>query len=85
MAVINGNAAPNGAPSGAKAYRVLDQPVGARSRMKIIGIGAGASGLYLAYALERQMQDYELVIYEKNRDVGGTWLESKYTRALCSG
>lgn len=70
--VVNGN----GVPIGNRPYRILDQPLGTRSQYKIIGIGAGASGLYLAYALEKQMKDYDLVIYEKNHDVGGTWLES---------
>lgn len=69
---------PNGAGhSGvAQNYKVLDQPHGAPSNFKIIGIGAGASGLYLAYSCMKRMQNYNLTIYEKNRDVGGTWLES---------
>lgn len=57
-------------------YRVLDQPHSTRSKWKIICVGAGASGLYLAYSCEQRMQDYELTIYEKNPDIGGTWLES---------
>lgn len=59
-----------------KRYQILDQLHGTRSRFKIIGIGAGASGLYLAYSCNKRMQDYDLTIYEKNGDIGGTWLES---------
>lgn len=61
----------------AEPYRVLDQPHSKRSKWKIICVGAGASGLYLAYKCEKRMEDFELTIYEKNADVGGTWLESK--------
>lgn len=57
-------------------YQVLAQPLGQRPEWKIICVGAGASGLYLAYSCERKMQNYKLTIYEKNHDVGGTWLES---------
>jgi cation diffusion facilitator CzcD-associated flavoprotein CzcO len=68
----NGNAT-NGA---AKPYQILEQTHSARSKWKIICVGAGASGLYLAYSCEKRMKDYELTIYEKNADIGGTWLES---------
>lgn len=59
-------------------YQVLNQPHSQRSRWKVICVGAGASGLYLARRCEQRMQDYELTVYEKNADVGGTWLESMF-------
>ena len=62
-----------GALSGSKPYALLDQPHSQRRKWKIIGVGAGASGLYLAHRVEQRMKDTELVIYEKNSDVGGTW------------
>jgi hypothetical protein len=65
-------------------YKVLGQPLGQRPEWKIICVGAGASGLYLAYSCERKMQNYNLTIYEKNPDVGGTWLESMSPRKQCS-
>lgn len=46
-------------------------------RLRIIHIGAGATGLCCAYKMERQLSNYELVCYEKNPEVGGTWYESK--------
>lgn len=45
--------------------------------IRIIHIGAGATGLCCAYKMERQMSNYELMCYEKNPEVGGTWYESK--------
>lgn len=49
--------------------------------LRIIHVGAGATGLCTAYKMRNQLQDYELVCYEKNASIGGTWLESKL--ALC--
>ncbi|KAI7182438.1 hypothetical protein KC363_g8772 [Hortaea werneckii] len=33
--------------------------------------------------MERQLSNYELVCYEKNSEVGGTWYENKYPGAAC--
>jgi NADPH-dependent 2,4-dienoyl-CoA reductase/sulfur reductase-like enzyme len=46
----------------------------------VVCIGAGFSGLMLAYLIqkEKKMEEYvDLTIYEKNNDVGGTWLENR--------
>ena len=43
-------------------------------RMKVITIGAGFSGIMLAYHIEKQCSNVEHIIYEKNPDVGGTWI-----------
>ncbi|RKK92584.1 hypothetical protein BFJ70_g17768 [Fusarium oxysporum] len=34
-------------------------------KLKIIHVGAGASGLLTAYKAERMLQNYELVCYDK--------------------
>lgn len=44
--------------------------------IRIIHVGAGATGLCAAYKMRKQLQNYELVCYEKNPSIGGTWLES---------
>lgn len=67
-----------------KRYRILDQPHSQRCKWRIICVGAGASGLYLAYRLEQRMKDYELVVYEKNSDIGGTWFESAFVPTFIS-
>ncbi|KAF4625796.1 hypothetical protein G7Y89_g12367 [Cudoniella acicularis] len=51
--------------------------------IKIIHIGAGATGLCAAYKMERQLQNYELVCYEKNDEIGGTWYENRYPGCAC--
>jgi ribulose 1,5-bisphosphate synthetase/thiazole synthase len=47
-------------------------------RLSVICIGAGASGLLLAYKLDRHFDTFDLTIYEKNADIGGTWFENRY-------
>ena len=36
-------------------------------------VGAGFSGIALAYKINRNLENVDFVIYEKNGDVGGTW------------
>ncbi|KAK7969302.1 hypothetical protein PG996_002260 [Apiospora saccharicola] len=64
-------------------YTVIEEPIGSTKHVRIVGIGAGASGLNLIRTLRKQLTDYELVIYEKNHDVGGTWLENRYPGCRC--
>ncbi|KAK8048625.1 flavin-binding protein monooxygenase [Apiospora phragmitis] len=79
----------NGASNGATShtvkapYTVVEKPLGNTKHVRIVGIGAGASGLNLIRTLRKQVTDYELVIYEKNHDVGGTWLENRYPGCRC--
>lgn len=53
-------------------------PIHHARHLKVICIGAGASGLALAYKLQRSFENFELVIYEKNNAISGTWHENKY-------
>ncbi|KAH6714922.1 cyclohexanone monooxygenase [Leptodontidium sp. MPI-SDFR-AT-0119] len=64
-------------------YKVLDQYHSQRSKIKVICAGAGVTGLYLAYSMEKRMTDYELTIYEKNPEIGGTWYENSYPGCAC--
>lgn len=38
--------------------------------LRIIHVGAGASGLIFAHKAEKQLKNYELVCYEKNEVLG---------------
>jgi cation diffusion facilitator CzcD-associated flavoprotein CzcO len=49
----------------------------------MIVVGAGATGLQIAYKAERLLENVEVVVYEKNKDVGGTWLENRYPGCTC--
>ncbi|KAN0107798.1 FAD/NAD(P)-binding domain containing protein [Hyaloscypha variabilis] len=64
-------------------YRVTEQPLFAKRHIRLVCVGAGATGLEVAYKAERFLQDVEIQIYEKNNDVGGTWLENRYPGCTC--
>lgn len=52
----------------------------------MVCVGTGFSGVMLAYKYKYgyAMTNFlDLVIYEKNGDVGGTWLENKYPGVAC--
>lgn len=58
-------------------YR-LQGPIHAQRHVRVICIGAGASGLLMAYKLQRHFSNYSLQVYEKNPEVSGTWYENRY-------
>jgi hypothetical protein len=52
---------------------------------KIIFLGAGAAGIDFLHWAPRELKNLnvEIVCYEKNGDVGGTWLENRYPGCAC--
>ena len=52
-------------------------------KIKVLSIGAGVSGILMAYRIQKECQNVEHVIYEKNDDIGGTWLENRYPGCAC--
>jgi cation diffusion facilitator CzcD-associated flavoprotein CzcO len=65
------------------AYRIQEQPLGQAKHVRIVGIGAGASGLNMIRTLRLNLTNYDLVLYEKNGNVGGTWYENRYPGCRC--
>jgi hypothetical protein len=61
-------------------FRLSDTPVENQRPLKVIVIGAGYSGIYCGIRLPERLRNVELVIYEKNAGVGGTWYENRYER-----
>ncbi|KAI0161724.1 monooxygenase [Hypoxylon sp. FL1284] len=51
--------------------------------VKVICVGAGASGIILAYKLKRSFTNYSLTVYDKNSEVSGTWYENRYPGCAC--
>jgi cation diffusion facilitator CzcD-associated flavoprotein CzcO len=50
-------------------------------RIRIVCVGAGYSGLMTAYEIKynKALESFiDFTIYDKNEDVGGTWLENRY-------
>lgn len=66
-------------------YRVLPQYHSKPTKLRVACIGAGASGLCLAYKMERQLVpgSWELTLFEKNPHFGGTWYENTYPGVAC--
>jgi len=64
-------------------YKITEQPLHTLRPLRMIIIGAGASGLQIAYKAERQLENVSFQIYEKNNDIGGTWLENRYPGCTC--
>jgi hypothetical protein len=58
-------------------YTIPDVILGDSSnrKVKVLTIGAGVSGILMAYLIQENCQNVEHTIYEKNGDIGGTWLE----------
>ncbi|KIX97341.1 uncharacterized protein Z520_06793 [Fonsecaea multimorphosa CBS 102226] len=67
----------------ARGYRILEQPYDSTRKFRVIHIGAGASGITFSKFLEDRCPGVELQIYEKNKDIGGTWLENRYPGCAC--
>ncbi|KAK2469296.1 hypothetical protein H9L39_19013 [Fusarium oxysporum f. sp. albedinis] len=65
------------------AYEIMDLPQGKPGFVRIIHVGAGASGLLAAYKAKKMLHNYELVCYDKNGEVGGTWLKNRYPGCAC--
>ncbi|KAI0117329.1 FAD/NAD(P)-binding domain-containing protein [Daldinia grandis] len=64
-------------------YTIREAPLGTTKHVRIVGIGAGASGINMIRTLRRNIANYEFVIYEKNEKVGGTWFENRYPGCRC--
>lgn len=75
---VENAAIPNGVPqtNGVKtapSWQLHDTPVENQRPMKVIVIGAGYSGVYCGIRIPERLRNTELVIYEKNAGIGGTW------------
>lgn len=60
---------------------IFEHLIHTRRRIRLVCIGAGFAGLMLAHKIRFQLKFdlmIDLCIYEKNVDVGGTWLLNGY-------
>jgi len=66
-------------------YQVRNQYIYKTRKLRVICVGAGLSGIAAVYKLSNKHADLdiEFQIYEKNHDVGGTWLENRYPGCAC--
>lgn len=66
-------------------YKILKQYHSKPTKLRVACVGAGASGLCLAYKMEKQMVpgSWELTLFDKNPHFGGTWYENTYPGVAC--
>nr|OQO30837.1 hypothetical protein B0A51_01337 [Rachicladosporium sp. CCFEE 5018] len=74
---------PEATPEGA--YKVLQQYHSKPRRLRVACAGAGASGLCVAYKMEKMLEagSWELTLFDKNEQFGGTWYENVYPGVAC--
>ena len=74
----NGAYAVNSSSSGTTFNFVFhDTPIENFRPIRVIVIGAGYSGIYCGIRIPEPIRNTELVIYEKNAGIGGTWYENR--------
>lgn len=76
VVVTNGDAQPS--------FKLSDHPIENLRPLKVIVIGAGYSGIYHSIRIPERLRNVELVVYEKNAGVGGTWYENRCADRRCS-
>ncbi|KAG8627381.1 hypothetical protein KVT40_004864 [Elsinoe batatas] len=64
-------------------FELLDTVVENFRPIKVIVIGAGYSGIYCGIRIPERLKNCELVIYDKNAGIGGTWYENRYPGCAC--
>ncbi|EXK86391.1 hypothetical protein FOQG_09663 [Fusarium oxysporum f. sp. raphani 54005] len=65
---------------------IWEEPAYTPRRLRVVCVGAGMGGLTLAHKIKHELKledTIDLVIYEKNPDVGGTWYENRYPGVAC--
>jgi hypothetical protein len=77
----NGSHTVNGQNGGDVTIR--EENFGTKKRMRIAMLGAGISGINFFKFAEEKLENVDIVCYEKNGDVGGTWLENRYPGCAC--
>jgi cation diffusion facilitator CzcD-associated flavoprotein CzcO len=76
--MADGFVVPPSATPETDAQHRLRGPIHAQRHVRVVCIGAGASGLLMAYKLQKHFSNYSLQVYEKNAEVSGTWYEVSY-------
>ncbi|TAQ87444.1 hypothetical protein B7494_g4224 [Chlorociboria aeruginascens] len=67
----------------AAGYRIKEQLFGYERPIRVIHLGAGASGICFAKFLPETLKNVSFTCYDKNNDIGGTWLENRYPGCAC--
>jgi cation diffusion facilitator CzcD-associated flavoprotein CzcO len=69
--------------SGESGSLIVERPVDSARPLKVRIAGAGISGIIAAIKLQRIVRDLDIELYDKNEDLGGTWVENRYPGCAC--
>ncbi|BEI89118.1 uncharacterized protein CcaverHIS019_0204800 [Cutaneotrichosporon cavernicola] len=62
---------------------LLEKPINAGRKLRVVCVGAGFSGIHAAVYLPQHVPNLELQIYERSDDVGGVWQFNRYAGIAC--
>lgn len=68
-------------------YTIVPEPLETRRPIRVVCIGAGYSGLLMSIIVSQRLghHNVDYKVYEKNADIGGTWLVNRYAHGFsCS-
>ncbi|KAI0027324.1 hypothetical protein K488DRAFT_61956 [Vararia minispora EC-137] len=65
------------------AFRSGDFSIDDYRPMKVICIGAGVSGILAGIRFRQKITNLDLIIYEKEKGIGGTWFVNRYPGLAC--
>ena len=60
-----------------RGYRIKEQLSGTERPIRVVHLGAGASGICFSKFASETLQNVAFCCYDKNPDIGGTWLENR--------
>lgn len=75
MHIMSNDQNMTGESSPSMAWKV---PIDSPRPLKVICIGAGMSGILAGIRFPQKIGNLDFTIYEKNSEIGGTWLENRY-------
>lgn len=60
-----------------------DRPINSARPLRVVCVGAGISGILIGIELPKLIPNLELIILDKNEEIGGTWFENRYPGVAC--
>ena len=67
----------------ADSWIVEDRSVDEARPLRVVVIGSGISGIIASIRFRQRIPNLDFCMYEKNEDIGGTWLENRYPGCAC--
>ncbi|KLO07105.1 FAD/NAD-binding domain-containing protein [Schizopora paradoxa] len=79
---INGKSS-GGHLNGANGFKLGDFSIDEGRPLRVVVIGAGISGILAGIRIPQRIPTADLVIYDKNAGIGGTWYSNTYPGIAC--